>query len=94
VTLLGYRHAIRDAAHAHLNQVTLIVVTGYFFVWATFGVAIYPAVYELVEGGDDMADLRASCSTSDRPGPAARRYLSVQPVEMKRIEEVQKRQNW
>lgn len=51
-------------------------------------------VYELVEGGDDMAVPRVSCSTSDRPGPAARSYLSVQPVEMKRIEEVQKRQNW
>src|SRR5215813_4391037 len=40
VTLLGYGHAIRDTAHAHLNQVTLIVAT--FFVWATFRVAIYP----------------------------------------------------
>jgi predicted metal-binding membrane protein len=42
VTLLQYRRSIRGGGTTHLNCVTLIATGGYFFVWAVFGILVYP----------------------------------------------------
>src|SRR3984957_6462670 len=40
--LLHYRQAIGTKQHKHVGLLTLLVGTGYFFVWTVFGIAIFP----------------------------------------------------
>jgi predicted metal-binding membrane protein len=40
--LLHYRQAIRTEQHGHVALLTVLVGAGYFFMWAVFGIAVFP----------------------------------------------------
>jgi predicted metal-binding membrane protein len=41
-TLSRYRHALGATGETHLGRLTALAGTGYFFVWALFGMAAFP----------------------------------------------------
>jgi predicted metal-binding membrane protein len=47
--LRGYRGAIEGASETRLGCLTVLAGTGYFFVWAVFGMAVFPLGIALAE---------------------------------------------
>src|SRR5262249_41025894 len=45
--LQRYRQAVESTREARLGQLTAIVSLGYFFVWALFGMAVFPLGFAL-----------------------------------------------
>jgi predicted metal-binding membrane protein len=41
-TLLRYRHAVRRTSQTRLGQPTMLFSAGYFLVWTTFGMIVFP----------------------------------------------------
>jgi predicted metal-binding membrane protein len=63
-TLWRYRQAVAGTGEAHPGRLTALVGVGYFFVWAVFGMAVFPL-------GAGLAEIERQQATLARAVPIA-----------------------